>query len=284
MLVWTVCAGWMVCVVCAGMTCQPGQEYFSDRQGHCVPCTRCHDPQVVVVPCYVYQDAVCAPAAQFIPNWSQFGQPQLPITLSTTPAPHTKATRIHNRHKAGTPSEVEGEEPKKVKGTGHGKSHGSKSGVRKNSVGAKDGVSLSAQNDSEKGSKEHSRHNHRHRHLRPQSQPSKPESEESEVNSEGVHENSGANSTLGAELSESRNSSGMESASRDIGDGANISDKMEENNSEESEAVGWTKTFLFAAIIVVSICLVVLTIVTPSHLRNILARRKLSEYTLLLVF
>ncbi|XP_050697564.1 uncharacterized protein LOC126985972 [Eriocheir sinensis] len=276
-LAWTVCAGWTVCVVCAGLTCQLGQEFFSDRQGHCVPCTRCHDPQVVVVPCYVYQDTVCAPAAQFIPNWSQPGRPQLPITLSTSPAPHTKDARTHTRHKSGTPSEAEGEEPKKAKGTGHAKPHGSKSGIRKHSVGAEGSVSLSAQNDSEKSSKEHSRHSHRHRHLGPQTQPGMSGAEESEANSEGVHEHSGASSGLEEEASGGRNSSGMESASRDIGDGANTSDKVEESDSEQPEGVGWKETFLFAAIIVISICLVVLTVVTLSHLRNILARRKLKR-------
>lgn len=254
-LVWTVCAGWTVCVVCGGLTCQPGQEFFSGRQGQCVPCTRCHDPQVVVVPCYVYQDAVCAPAAQFVPNWSQPGQPQSPITLSTSPAPHAR--------------------------------DGSKS-ARKNKFYAQDGATLLAKNDSKKNSKKHPRHNHHHRHrqdLRPQNRSVELQNEESKVNSVFLLEKSGANDALDQPPINdntgilSRNSGGIESAVRDDSNGANSSDKTEESDVEQPEDGGWKETFFFAIIIVISVCLVVLTIVTLSHLRNILTRRKLSKYS-----
>lgn len=233
-LVWTVCAGWTVCVVCGGLTCQPGQEFFSGRQGQCVPCTRCHDPQVVVVPCYVYQDAVCAPAAQFVPYLSPPGQPQSPITLSTSPAPHAKDAR----------------------------------------------------NVSKKNSKKHPRHNHRHRHrqdLRPQNRSVELQNEESKVNSVFLHEKSGANDALDQPPINdntgilSRNSGGIESAVRDDSNGANSSDKTEESDVEQPDDGGWKETFFFAIIIVISVCLVVLTIVTLSHLRNILTRRKLKR-------
>lgn len=287
MLVWTVCAGWTVCVVFGGLTCQPGQEFFSGRQGQCVPCTRCHDPQVVVVPCYVYQDAVCAPAAQFVPNWSQPGRPQLPITLSTSPAPHARNTSIHGRQKAGPPSERKTEEPEKTPGN-KGKSHSSKSAPRKNNILTQGGATLLAQNDSEKSSKKHPRHNHRHRHrqeFRPQNRSAESQTEASKVNSVIVHEKSGANSALDKLPSNgntgvlSRNNGDLESPSRDISNGANSSDKTEESDSEQPESTGWKETFFFAVIIVISICLVVLTIVTLSHLRNVLTRRKLSKYS-----
>ncbi|KAK8393867.1 hypothetical protein O3P69_006892 [Scylla paramamosain] len=283
-LVWTVCAGWTVCVVCGGLTCQPGREFFSGRQGQCVPCTRCHDPQVVVVPCYVYQDAVCAPAAQFVPNWSQPGQPQPPITLSTSPAPLARDARTRGRHKPGTPSDRKADKSETISGI-QGKSHGSKSAPRKNNIRVQDGATLLAKNDSKKNNK-HPRHNHRHKHrqeFRPQNRSVESQTEESKVNSVILHEKSGANNTLDQPATNdntgvlSRNSDGIESAVRDDSNGANSSNKTEESDLEQTEDGGWKETFFFAIIIVISVCLVVVTIVTLSHLRNNLTRRKLKR-------
>ncbi|XP_045114870.1 uncharacterized protein LOC123506681 [Portunus trituberculatus] len=282
-LVWTVCAGWTVCLVCGGLTCQPGQEFFSGRHGQCVPCTRCHDPQVVMIPCYVFQDAVCAPVAQIVPNWSQPGQPQPPITLSTSPPPHTRDARTRGRHKVGIPSDrSESETMSDIQG----KSHSNKSAPRKNNIRAQDGTTLLARNDSKKNSKKHPRHNHHHRHrqdLRPQNRSIESQTEESKVNSVILHEKSGANDALDQPPINdntgilSRNSDDIESAVRDDSIVANSIDKTEESDLEQPEDGSWKETFFFAIIIIISICLVVVTIVTLSHSRNILTRRKLKR-------
>ena len=237
------------------------------------------------MPCYVYQDAVCAPAAQFVPNWSQPGRAQPPITLSTPPAPHLRDAHAHDTHNAA--SERKTEEPNKIQGN-QGKSHSSKSGSRQNIFRAQGDSTLLAQNDSEKTSKKHPRHNHHHRHrqdFRHHNQSAEPQTDESKVNSVMVHGKSGANSDLDKLATNdntgvpSSNNGGNESMNTDVSNGANTSDKTEKSDLEQPEAGGWKDKFFFAAIIVVSVCLVVLTIVTLSHLRNILIRRKLSKYS-----
>ncbi|KAG0712126.1 hypothetical protein GWK47_019154 [Chionoecetes opilio] len=271
-LAWTVCAGWTV-DPSGSLSCHPGQEYFSGRQGQCVPCTRCHDPQVVVVPCYVYQDAVCAPAAQFVPNWPQPG-PQLPITLSTSPAPHVREARVRGKHTAA-PSERE-TQPRKTNGKQE-KSHGGKSASRKNNNRAQS----NSQSDSEKSSKKHPRHNHRHRQrqdLRPQNRSGEQLTEEFEVNSVIVHKKSGGNRAVdtlpgdGNSGVVSRKSGGGESGSSGGG-----GDETQDSDVEQPEVARWKETFFFVFITIVSICLVLLTIATLSHLRNILTRRKLKR-------
>ncbi|XP_076044115.1 tumor necrosis factor receptor superfamily member wengen [Oratosquilla oratoria] len=61
-LVWTVC---MITVV-SSSPCHEGVEYYNSGEGRCVPCTRCEGHLVVVIKCYVYQDAVCAPVQAVI--------------------------------------------------------------------------------------------------------------------------------------------------------------------------------------------------------------------------
>lgn len=68
---WLLLWIWFMSLLCAlcGSWCRSGEEYYSSAEGRCLPCTTCYQPEMVVsVPCYLYQDAVCTKATQFLPN------------------------------------------------------------------------------------------------------------------------------------------------------------------------------------------------------------------------
>lgn len=46
----------------ASSSCIQGDEYYDSFSGQCVRCSQCKEPLVVLVPCYVFQDTMCAPA------------------------------------------------------------------------------------------------------------------------------------------------------------------------------------------------------------------------------
>ena len=68
---WLLLWIWFMSLLCAlcGSLCRSGEEYYSNKEGRCLPCTRCTQPEMVVsMPCYLYQDAVCTPTTQFLTN------------------------------------------------------------------------------------------------------------------------------------------------------------------------------------------------------------------------
>ncbi|XP_053653299.1 uncharacterized protein [Cherax quadricarinatus] len=294
LLVWTVYAAWTVYMVHGGLSCQQGQEFYNSEQGHCVPCTRCNGSLVVVVPCYVYRDAVCAPAAQFLPTWSRLTQPQAPITLST-PTAIQNQTEEDNGHGKQT-SEFSSDKNKqsknhrKVSGHQQGKSGANKAPFHKSIHNKKNHRKLHNENDSEKTRNVESRHHHRHRHsgertgFRAQNKSLIVDRDESVMSGVYVSQKSGAsesvneNRSISESVNVTRESSGngKVSVEEDASHGAN-SDKDETRDSHEPHTADWQTTFFLAIVIVISICVIALTIIVFSHLRNVINRRKLKR-------
>lgn len=294
LLVWTVYAAWTVGVVCGGLSCQQGQEFYNSQQGRCVPCTRCHVPQVVVVPCYVYQDAVCASAAQFLPTWSQPTQPQAPTLSTPTTVENSTNEYRHGQRTSNFSSYNYTPSNNHRKTSGHHQGT-DKAPLHKNSYSAKRHSTSHNQNDSEKTKKGHSKHHHHHHHHRHTGEhteyraPNKSvlvETKESVVSSITVSQKSDASESVsenssGSDASESSDGAGnsvsdCESLREDICDGAN-SNKDEDSELPEPETTDWQTTFFLTAIIVITICVILLFILTVSHLRSAFTRWKLGE-------
>ncbi|XP_045602329.1 uncharacterized protein wgn [Procambarus clarkii] len=292
LLVWTVYAAWTVCFVCGGLSCQQGQEFYDSEQGRCVSCTRCHGSQVVVVPCYVYRDAVCAPAAQFLPTWSRLTQPQAPITLSTptTMQNHTQEEHGHGKRISTFSNDKRKHLNNHRKTSGHqeGKSGTNKAPSNKSMHSKKNHRKLHNQNGSEKTKKGKSKHHHRHRHSGERTE-HRAQNKSLMVNREeavsGVHisqkigasESVNENTSVRESVNHTRESGGDRKESvKDISDGAN-SDKDKDSDSHRPDTADWQRTIFLTVVIVISICVVGLTIATLSHLRNIITKRKLKR-------
>ncbi|XP_071526832.1 uncharacterized protein wgn [Panulirus ornatus] len=292
LLVWTVYTAWTVGVVCGGSSCQQGQEFYSSQQGRCVPCTRCHGPQVVVISCYVFQDTVCASAAQFLPTWSRFTQPQAP-TLST-PTTVENITEKHRHGQRTSKYSSDNYRPsnnhKKTSGHQQGKSGIDKGSSTKNSHSGKSRSTLQSQYHSENRKTQSKRQQHHHRHTGEHTEYRAPnksvlvETKESLVSSVSISDKSDASESV-SEMSSggdvhnaddgARNSfNDFESVREDVSDGAN-SDKDKELH--EPETADWQSTFFLIAVIVIAICVILLTILTVSHLRSVFTRWKLTR-------
>ncbi|XP_064107940.1 uncharacterized protein LOC135216499 [Macrobrachium nipponense] len=280
LLVLIVCVAWMVCCVCGGLSCQKGQEFYNSQDGQCVPCTRCQDPLVVVVPCYVYRDAVCAPAINFFPNLSQHNGPQAPITLSTPTSVqnassdvrgHERQTSSFRKNKPYVSSEFE-----KRLDYDWDKDSLLFSRTFRNSSS---GNLPNSESNHRKHRKSHSKHRHQHKsgihtghkkHVK-----SLPVTElDSEMKSDGVSHTSGANkSVLGLSDFDDRNS---RLPNVNISDGAN-SDKDKNSDLKEAGISHWQNIFFLMTVIVLSVCVVVLICIILSQLRNSFIRRKLKR-------
>lgn len=287
LLVWTLCAAWTVCVVHGGSVCQQGQEFYNSQQGKCVPCTRCHGPLVVAVPCYVYQDAVCAPATHFIPTWSRHNRPQAPITLST-PTTLQNQTKEERGHGKRIPKLSSGSHsPSDSKKSGHHVSTTNKDSnatSHKSNHKRQNSSSILSQNNTEKSRRENLNHHHRHKHSGERSDHRSHEKSMVVMKGASVSQRSGGASedvsvsavSVSVNGVDRKGSSDSESLSVDISDGAN-SDKDRNSDSQELETFDWQKTLFFTTIIVISISVIVLSVFIISHLRNIFTRRKLKR-------
>ncbi|KAK7078918.1 hypothetical protein SK128_013042 [Halocaridina rubra] len=275
LLVLTVCDVWMVCYVCGGSSCQQGQEFYNTRDGQCVPCTRCHDPLVVVVQCYPFQDAICAPAMNFLPNLPQHPEAQAPITLSNSNTKNA-ARKTHSREKQN--SSLYHRHISKSK-----KKFNPQEGTNKTYIHNKDlgnsSMHLSV-SDFEKIKLGYTRHHHRHKHrgehskhrtiLSNNDKSLVAVSLDSEVNSnDSISQRYGANeSVLGLP--------GSGFTDVNITDGAN-SHKDINGDLRETKPSHWTNIFFIMTIVIISVCVIVLIIIIVSHIRSIFIRQKLKR-------
>ncbi|XP_066952080.1 uncharacterized protein wgn isoform X1 [Macrobrachium rosenbergii] len=281
LLVLIVCVAWMVCCVCAGLSCQKGQEFYNSQDGQCVPCTRCQDPLVVVVPCYVYRDAVCAPAINFFPNLSQHNGPQAPITLSTPTSVQNASSDVHG-HERQTSSFRKNKpylssEFEKTHDYDWDKDSLLFSRTFRNSSS---GNLPNSESNHRKHRKSHSKHRHRHKsgvhtsHKKHNVKSLAVSELDSEMKSDGVSHTSGANkSVLGLSDFGDRNS---RLPNVNISDGAN-SDKDQNSDLKEAGISHWQNIFFLMTVIVISVCVVVLICIILSQLRNSFIRRKLKR-------
>ncbi|XP_066952081.1 uncharacterized protein wgn isoform X2 [Macrobrachium rosenbergii] len=281
LLVLIVCVAWMVCCVCAGLSCQKGQEFYNSQDGQCVPCTRCQDPLVVVVPCYVYRDAVCAPAINFFPNLSQHNGPQAPITLSTPTSVQNASSDVHG-HERQTSSFRKNKpylssEFEKTHDYDWDKDSLLFSRTFRNSSS---GNLPNSESNHRKHRKSHSKHRHRHKsgvhtsHKKHNVKSLAVSELDSEMKSDGVSHTSGANkSVLGLSDFGDRNS---RLPNVNISDGAN-SDKDQNSDLKEAGISHWQNIFFLMTVIVISVCVVVLICIILSQLRNSFIRRKLKQ-------
>ncbi|XP_068204332.1 uncharacterized protein wgn [Palaemon carinicauda] len=278
LLVLIVCVAWMVCCVFGGLSCQKGQEFYNSQDGQCVPCTRCQDPLVVVVPCYVYRDAVCAPAINFLPNLSQQNGPQAPITLSTPTSAQNTSSNVHEderqissftKNKPYVSSEF-----KKTRDYEWDKDSLLFSRTYSNSS---NGSLPNSESNHKKHRKSHSKHRHGHKesgsHKKHNIKPLPVTEVDSEM-SDSVSHTSGANkSVLGLSNFGDRN---IRLSSVNISDGAN-SDKDLKSDMEEAGISHWQNIFFLMTVIAISVCVIVLLFIILSQLRNIFIRQKLKR-------
>lgn len=78
----------------AAAHCQKGAQFFNDRVGSCQPCTRCHQPQIVIIPCYEYQDTECAIPEDHLEVKGGEESYALPVHI---PSQHNPTSRDHSK-------------------------------------------------------------------------------------------------------------------------------------------------------------------------------------------
>ncbi|CAL4180702.1 unnamed protein product [Meganyctiphanes norvegica] len=279
---WLLLLSWFMLLLCAlcGTWCRSGEEYYNSKAGRCLPCTPCHEPEMVVsVPCYLYQDAVCTPATQFLPPQKKssifdvaiFG-PKSPVVSESLSNEnnHKNTSKIHNAFRKTDENSQSIEKSRSFIQISDLNSE-----LELNNQIDKSSLLITSNSAREKPKKHKQYHKHRHRHLG---------NHHSFQYLENVY-SEGQASLLNNSISDSSIKSLRKSISSSHEEdlmllteeiaGATINkDNSDKVVEKKQEVAIKPKTFILYAVVIIGICGVLLIIIIVIHTSRFLRRQR----------